>query len=87
MTVLPDYAPLFEWIKERERVRIRKDRGDPYHWTEDPIIATYRLCNVRREDDRGTVWVRDHIRTPATPTATPIAFVAAIPSATRARSR
>ncbi len=60
----PDYAPLWHWIKEREQVRIRKDRGDAQPWTDDPIIGTYRFCNVRREDDRGTVWVRDHIRKP-----------------------
>lgn len=57
-----DYTPLFHWIKEREKVRIAKERGDALPWTQDPIIATYRFCNVRREDDRGTVWIRQHIR-------------------------
>lgn len=60
----PDYAPLWQWVKEREQVRIRKEHGDPLPYTLDPIIATYRFCNVRREDDRGTVWIRDHIRKP-----------------------
>jgi hypothetical protein len=57
-----DYSPLFHWVREREAVRIRKDRGDPKPWTEDKILATYRFCNVRREDDRVTVWVRENIR-------------------------
>lgn len=54
--------PLYQWIVERERIRTAKDRGDKPPYTTDPIFATYRFCNVRREDDRVTVWVRQHIR-------------------------
>ncbi|MDQ8732142.1 nucleotide kinase domain-containing protein [Bradyrhizobium sp. LHD-71] len=61
---MPEYAPLWYWVREREHVRIRKDRGDARPWTDDPILSTYRFCNVRREDDRVTVWVRDNIRKP-----------------------
>lgn len=57
-----NYDPLFSWVKARETIRIRKDAGDPQPWTDDPILATYRFCNVRREDDRVTVWVRETIR-------------------------
>jgi hypothetical protein len=64
MIATPDYAPLWNWIVEREHVRIRKETGAPPPWTDDPILATYRFCNVRREDDRGTVWVREHVREP-----------------------
>lgn len=60
----PDYTPLWHWIREREAVRMRKDRGDAFPWTDDPIIGAYRFCNVRREDDRGTVWIRENIREP-----------------------
>lgn len=60
MTV--DYSPLWHWVREREAIRIRKDRGDPQPWTDDPILGTYRFCNVRREDDLGTIWIRKHIR-------------------------
>lgn len=60
----PDYSPLWYWVKEREAIRVRKDRGDAQPWTDDPILATYRFCNVRREDDRVTVWVRENIRKP-----------------------
>ena len=59
---LPDYSPLWQWVKEREQIRIRKERGDPQPWTDDPILSTYRFCNVRREDDRVTIWIREHIR-------------------------
>ena len=59
----PDYQPLFYWVREREEIRRRKEAGlDQASWTLDPILATYRFCNVRREDDRVTIWVRQHIR-------------------------
>jgi hypothetical protein len=59
-----DYTPLWHWVRERERIRVLKDSGAAGPWTQDEILATYRFCNVRREDDRGTVWVRQHIRDP-----------------------
>ncbi len=62
MTEAPNYAPLWEWVSKREAVRVKKDAGEPGPWTDDPILATYRFCNVRREDDRGTVWIRENIR-------------------------
>lgn len=61
---LANYEPLWYWVTERERIRIRKERGDPQPWTESYILQTYRFCNVRREDDRVTVWVRKNIREP-----------------------
>jgi hypothetical protein len=61
---MSDFTTLFYWVHEREHVRIAKDRGDAFPWTDDPILSTYRFCNVRREDDRGTVWIRDNIRKP-----------------------
>lgn len=60
----PDYAPLFYWVREREQIRIRKETGAPQPWTLDPILGEWRFCNVRREDDLVTVWVRDNIRKP-----------------------
>jgi len=59
----PDYQPLFYWVREREEIRKRKVMGlDQVSWTVDPILSTWRFCNVRREDDRVTVWVRENIR-------------------------
>lgn len=59
-----NYDLLWYWVTERERIRIRKDRGDALPWTTDPILSVYRFCNVRREDDRGTVWIRENVREP-----------------------
>lgn len=61
---MADYSPLWYWVAERESIRARKDHGDPLPWTADPILTTYRFCNVRREDDRGTVFIRRRIREP-----------------------
>jgi len=58
----PNYAPLWHWMGAREEARIRKVGGAEPPYTDDPIIDAYRFCNVRREDDRVTVWVRDNIR-------------------------
>lgn len=57
-----DYTPLWYWIREREAIRLRKERGEPFPWTTDPILQDYRFCCVRREDDRVTRWVREHVR-------------------------
>lgn len=62
--MIPDYRPLFYWITERESARIIKDSGGEFPYIDDPIISKFRFCNVRREDDRGTVWIRQNIREP-----------------------
>lgn len=48
------------WIKEREAIRIKKEAGKPQPWTKDPILAMYRFCNVDRNDDTVTRWIREH---------------------------
>lgn len=58
------YKRLLYWIKERELIRRKKEVGQPPPWTTDPILAAYRFCNVRREDDRVTIWIRENIREP-----------------------
>jgi 5-hmdU DNA kinase-like protein len=52
---------LFYWINEREAIRRRKenDQWDP-PWTEDPIMANNRWCNVRREHDKVTRWIHNN---------------------------
>lgn len=51
---------LVRFIVERERIRVKKEAGKPRPWTEDPILSHYRFCNVHREDDRVTRWLREH---------------------------
>lgn len=53
------------WINEREYIRQMKEEGD--HWlgaphSADPAMNTVRYCNVHREDDKVTRWIRDNWR-------------------------
>lgn len=48
------------WVKERERVRLAKERGDPKPWTDDEILQTYKFCNIRRKDDRVSRWLLEN---------------------------
>jgi len=53
------------WILERHRIHIAKDIEHlPPPWTEDKILQTYRFCNVHREDDTVTRWIKENIRDP-----------------------
>lgn len=62
---VPNYGPLWRWIRERETIRTKKEELHlPAPWTADSILGAYRFCNVRREDDRVTRWVQDHVRAP-----------------------
>jgi hypothetical protein len=49
---------LVSFIKERENVRKRKEAGLKQPWTRDSILQRFRFCNVHREDDRVTRWLR-----------------------------
>jgi hypothetical protein len=58
-------ARLLAFMREREAVRVAKEKHGVGHGSEaDPILTTYRFCNVRREDDRVTRWIADNWRTP-----------------------
>lgn len=46
------------WITEREAIREAKEAGYPPPWTDDPILKEYRFCNVHREDDKVTRYLR-----------------------------
>jgi len=51
------YEALTYFIIERELIRRRKEAGEGEPWTNDPILAKYRFCNVRRRDDRVSRWL------------------------------
>jgi len=44
----------FDFCKERENIRQRRENGAPAPWSEDPIFQKARFLNVFREDDRVT---------------------------------
>lgn len=55
---------LYNFIKRRYSIHLKKDvkRKSP-PWTNDPVLQEYRFTNVRREHDRETKWVIQHIST------------------------
>lgn len=52
----------FSTAIERERIRRRRLVAAKWPWTDDEIFQTWRFCNVHRENDKTTVWFRNHIR-------------------------
>lgn len=48
------------WINERESIRLKRLQGLPAPWSADPIFQNVRFCNVHREDDTVTQWLRQN---------------------------
>ena len=42
----------FDYCKKREAVRIKRESGEVYPWSDDPILQKGRFLNVFREDDK-----------------------------------
>ena len=42
----------FDYCKKREAVRVKRESGETYPWTDDPILQKGRFLNVFREDDK-----------------------------------
>lgn len=55
---------LWYWVSERHAIYLRRMAGQPKPWTDDPILQTYKFTNPFRENDRGTVWLRENFLTP-----------------------
>lgn len=49
---------LIYWIRERYRILILKQEGMPKPWSEDEVFQKTYFCNVRREDDKVTQFIR-----------------------------
>jgi hypothetical protein len=56
--------PLWDWITERHRVYLKKEAGETPPWTQDAVMQEYRFCNVFRELDKVTIWLRENWREP-----------------------
>lgn len=53
-------ADLAYWITERYAIKLRREQGLAKPWSGDPIFQTVRFCNVHREDDAVTKWMREN---------------------------
>lgn len=59
----PQLAPeriqdFLRFVRRREKIRVRKERGARRPWSKDQILNTYKFTCVKREDDRTTRWLR-----------------------------
>lgn len=54
----------FAYARERQHVLLRRRAGLPPPWTDDPVLRQNRFTCVFREDDRTTIWCREHVREP-----------------------
>jgi hypothetical protein len=55
---------IFAFAQERYNIHLRRQAGQKPPWTTDPILRDYRFCNIYREDDKVTVWIRENWREP-----------------------
>lgn len=54
----------FRFIEERYTIYENRRTGLPKPWTKDPILQQYRFCNVYRELDKVTIFIRKFWREP-----------------------
>lgn len=58
----PHQVHFYHWILEREKCRKGRESNGTIikPWSTDPILQSYRFCNVRREDDTVTKWIHEN---------------------------
>ncbi len=56
-----DLEPFWYWCRERHQIYINKEKK-AWVLTNDDILNTYRFCNVYRELDTTTVWIKENWR-------------------------
>jgi len=47
-------------MQERQMIYVRRQRGEQPPWTHNPILQNYKFCNVYREQDTVTQWLREN---------------------------
>lgn len=54
---------LAAFMAKRHNIYVDRNRHKkPWPWTDDPILQQFRFCNIYRELDTVTVWIRQNIR-------------------------
>jgi hypothetical protein len=65
MTLQPEKLDeFFALARERQAIYLRRQAGQPWPWTEDPLFLRYKFTNLFRENDRTTRWFRENVRDP-----------------------
>ena len=60
MSLTSNQEQMAYWITERDNIRQRKEAGKPKPWSTNPVMQSVYYCNVNREDDRVTRWIRNN---------------------------
>jgi hypothetical protein len=55
---------LIYWVRERERMRTRRERGEPPPWSDDALLRSYRFTNVNVQNDRVSRTIFDKVAQP-----------------------
>lgn len=59
-----DPSDFFAAARERQAIYLRRRAGQPWPWTDDPVMRQYSITNVFRENDKTTRWFRSRVREP-----------------------
>lgn len=54
---MKEIKKFWTFVRERETIRVRRERGDKPPFTEDERLMNYWFPNIRRSDDPATVWL------------------------------
>src|ERR1700751_77033 len=54
---IPGFPDFVHFIQERYAIKVRRESGQPWPWTDDPMLRDYYFCNLHREDDKVTRWL------------------------------
>lgn len=60
----PRTEALSRFMKARHNIYLKRIGGWPGPWTDDPVLRDGRFCNIFRELDTVTIWIRENIREP-----------------------
>ena len=55
---------ILQLLRERYNILLKRRAKQPAPWSEDKVFQTWSFCNVFREDDKVTEWVRKKVREP-----------------------
>jgi len=61
MSINNEIKQYYDFIIERENIRLKKERGEPRPWTEDPLLQEYKFTNIYREEDAGTKYYLESV--------------------------
>lgn len=50
------------FVRERHSIYLRRRAGQPPPWTEDPVLAKFKFCNVYRQLDRVTEALKERLK-------------------------